>query len=139
MRDIYIAERLYYHKPGIRVFSGYEESFLATLSVGGGGVVGSLVSFLAPVFRRIRQTFESGRVSEARKLQGKINQFIEAAHLIGMAPATRGWLNLLGVNCGPCKGEKGCLSLEEWGVLIDCLEAFLLDESGRELNWRPAI
>jgi N-acetylneuraminate lyase len=52
----------------------------------------------------MRDAFGSGRNGEALKLQGEVNEIVEAMVEVGVFNAVKYAMTLRGVDCGSCRG-----------------------------------
>lgn len=127
--DSRLLRRLRRHPANAETFCGLEESLIAHLTFGATGVVSHLAYFLAPLFRAIQEAVVQDDLFRAVALQKLTEGFVDVASRMGLLAATKGWLKLLGVDCGPCRGMNGCLTVEEWRSLAAWLEAYLRDAS----------
>jgi N-acetylneuraminate lyase len=128
-QDPQLLNRLHNNPRRPVIYCGLEETLTAHLNFGPGGVVSHLANFLAPLFRETQAAVAQDDIFRAMDLQKLTQGFIDAARGIGMVAATKGWMSLLGVDCGPCRGVNGCLTDTEWMILAGWLEAYLLHES----------
>ena len=98
---------------------------MAHLAFGATGVVSHLAYFLSPLFREIQAAVARDDLYKAINLQKLAEGFVAVASGMGVFAATKGWLKLLGVDCGPCRGMNGCLTHNEWRMLAVWLERYL--------------
>jgi N-acetylneuraminate lyase len=111
--DFYLLERLKSLFPSKVIFNGYDEAFLAGLSMGADGGIGSTFNFMADKFIRIRTLFAAGKITEARQIQTDVNQIITALIKVGVIPGEKAVLDLLGLNFGHCRKPFKILSAGE--------------------------
>jgi N-acetylneuraminate lyase len=121
-QDLYQLERFKRHRPDAAIFNGYDEMCLAGLAMGADGAIGTTYNFMGDLFVKIRSAYQAGRTDEALALQRRANQVIDALVEIGVFPATKGILTLLGLDCGPCRAPFRRLNAEDWRRLERCLE-----------------
>lgn len=124
-RDSEMLRRLRDHSAGAVTYCGLEESLMAHLAFGATGVVSHLAYFLSPLFREIQAAVARDDLYRAINLQKLAEGFVAVASGMGVLAATKGWLTLLGVDCGPCRGMNGCLTHNEWRMLAVWLEGYL--------------
>ena len=60
--DYFIVEKMKRHNPDKIIFNGYDETYLAGLSMGADGAIGSTFNFMAEKFIRMKAYFEDGRM-----------------------------------------------------------------------------
>jgi N-acetylneuraminate lyase len=101
--NLYELERIRKKFPEIVIFSGYDEVFVAALSLGADGMIGSTVNLMPELFLGIRNAFFSGRLIEAQKLQNTANSVIEYLSGGSFFPALKYALALSGLPCGECR------------------------------------
>jgi N-acetylneuraminate lyase len=82
---------------------GSDEMLLSALVVGARGAVGSTYNVAAPLYRRIFDAFDAGRLDEARRLQFLSVQMIRTLYRYPFHPAMKAVLKMLGLDCGPCR------------------------------------
>lgn len=128
-RDSRLLRRLRDHSTDAATYCGLEESLMAYLTFGATGVVSHLAYFLSPLFREIQSAVARDDLYRALSLQKLAEGFVTVASGMGVCAATKGWLSLLGVDCGPCRGANGCLTDDEWRMLATWLESYLLHAS----------
>lgn len=56
------------------VYNGFDEIFLAGLSMGADGGIGSTYNFMADKFVKIKTLFEVGKIDEAKETQKEANK-----------------------------------------------------------------
>lgn len=101
--NLYELERIRNRFPEITIFSGYDEVFLAALSLGADGMIGSTVNLMPELFFGIRDAFLSGNLIEAQKLQNIVNSIIESVSGGSFFPALKYALAFSGLPCGECR------------------------------------
>jgi N-acetylneuraminate lyase len=77
-QDFYLLERIGKHIPQWIRFSGTDEAFASSLVTGTRRAIGSTYNFMAPLFMRIKTCYEQGNLIEAKELQEKANDVVEA-------------------------------------------------------------
>lgn len=101
--NLYELERIRKAFPEKVIFSGYDEVFMAALSLGADGMIGSTVNLMPELFLGIRDALFSGNLAEARKLQNTANSVIECLSGGSFFPALKYALALSGLPCGECR------------------------------------
>jgi N-acetylneuraminate lyase len=82
--NFYGAERLLRHHPDVTVVNGFDETYLAALSVGARGTIGTTTGIQVELFRSLRRRFQAGDVTGARDVQRRINDLIEVLVTVGV-------------------------------------------------------
>ncbi len=82
---------------------GYDELLLPALAVGARGAVGSTFNIAAPLYRRVMQAFDAGRLGEAREEQLRAIRMIRVVMKWPFHPAMKAVLEMLETPCGPCR------------------------------------
>lgn len=111
--DFFALERLKQMKQDLLVYNGFDEMFLAGLIMGADGGIGSTYNFMAEKFIQIKRHFDSGSIAEAQQLQSEVNDIIAAIIKIGVIPAEKEILNLMGLDFGTCRRPFKRISDEE--------------------------
>lgn len=101
--DYFIMEKMKRHNPDKIIFNGYDETYLAGLSMGADGAIGSTFNFMAGKFIRMKAYFEAGNIDAAKKEQNEANVIIEALCNVGVMQGEKLILRELGVNVGKCR------------------------------------
>ena len=100
--DLFMLSQIRQMNPGKAVLNGYDEIFLSGLAAGANGGVGSTYNVMAEKFIRIQALFNEGRMPEAQALQAEANRVIEAFIKLGVMPAEKAALRILGIDMGQC-------------------------------------
>lgn len=86
------------------ILFGFDEILLASLPLGADGWVGSTYNHLAPLYYKIMELFETGKMVEAAQLQTKAIRFVEILDGYGgFNGVAKGFMKYLGVDCGPSR------------------------------------
>lgn len=85
------------------IYNGFDEMFLAGLSMGADGGIGSTYNFMADKFVKIKQLFDNGDIAQAQKIQKEANRIITILCKIGVMQAEKEVLNQLGFDFGVCR------------------------------------
>ena len=93
--------------PNKIVYNGYDEMFLAGLSMGADGGIGSTYNFMADKFVKIRALYEAGKMAEAKAIQQEANRIITVLCKVGVMQAEKEVLNQLGFDFGICRHPFG--------------------------------
>lgn len=101
--DFFTMEQCKANFPNKIVYNGFDEMFLAGLSMGADGGIGSTYNFMANKFVKMKALFEAGNISDARELQKEANKIITLLCKVGVMQAEKEVLNQLGFNFGVCR------------------------------------
>lgn len=105
--DFFTLEQIRAKFPDKQIYNGYDEMFLAGLSMGADGAIGSTYNFMADKFVNIHALFKNQQIAEARKLQAEANRIITILCQIGVMQAEKEVLNQLGIPFGNCRKPFG--------------------------------
>lgn len=105
--DFFTLEQVRAAFPNKLIYNGYDEMFLAGLSMGADGGVGSTYNFMADKFVKIQTLFRESRIAEAQALQREANRIITILCQIGVMQAEKEVLNQLGIPLGTCRKPFG--------------------------------
>ena len=92
---------------------GWDELFLAGLSMGAKGAVGSTYNFAAPLYLAIRKAFDERDFERALNLQEKSIDFISLYGKYGGPAAGKAILKFCGLDCGSFRSPVLALSQEQ--------------------------
>ncbi|MBE6593336.1 MAG: N-acetylneuraminate lyase [Ruminococcaceae bacterium] len=101
--DFFTLEQCKASFPDKIVYNGFDEMFLAGLSMGADGAIGSTYNFMADKFVKINELFGADRLHEAQAIQKNANEIITALCKIGVMPAEKEILTQLGIPMGDCR------------------------------------
>lgn len=107
------------------ILHGHDELLLPGLAVGARGGIGTSFNVTSSLFNQILEAFDREDMSEALRLQSEANSFIKLMlkyenSVVGI----KAILNIMGIDCGPCRLPLRNLSLREMKMLEDHLKAF---------------
>lgn len=105
--DFFTMEQCKSNFPQKIVYNGFDEMFMAGLSMGADGGIGSTYNFMADKFVKIKALFEAGKIAEAQEFQKEANKIITVLCNIGVMQAEKEVLNQLGFNFGICRHPFG--------------------------------
>jgi N-acetylneuraminate lyase len=105
--DFFTLEQVRAKFPDKLIYNGYDEMFLAGVSMGADGGIGSTYNFMADKFVKIHQLFENNQIAEAQALQKEANRIITLLCQIGVMQAEKEVLNQLGIPFGNCRRPFG--------------------------------
>ncbi|MFZ5967709.1 MAG: N-acetylneuraminate lyase [Bacillota bacterium] len=98
--NVYQLERIKNLKKELIMYNGFDEVLVAGLAIGADGAIGSTFNFMYPHYRKIQEAFEALKHEEARALQTKANNIMEALCRVGLIPAIKYILTLQGIDAG---------------------------------------
>ncbi|MBB6214387.1 N-acetylneuraminate lyase [Anaerosolibacter carboniphilus] len=98
--NIYQLERIKNIKKELIMYNGFDEVLVAGLAIGADGAIGSTFNFMYPHYRKIQEAFEAFKHEEARILQTKANNIMEALCRVGLISAIKYALTLQGIDAG---------------------------------------
>jgi len=87
--------------PDQEMLFGWDEIMLSALASGASGFVGSTYSYVAPLYRKLIDAFESGNMEGARDVQRVVQGFVKILQAHGGLAAGKGIMNILGIDHGP--------------------------------------
>ncbi len=117
--DFFTMERCKTNFPNKLVYNGYDEMFLAGLSMGADGGIGSTYNFMTDKFVKIKKLFEENKLKEAQELQQEVNGIIAVLCSIGVMQAEKEVLNQLGFDFGICRKPFGEPTAEQKKLIAE--------------------
>ncbi len=111
--DYFTLEQVKAVFPSKTVYNGFDEMFLAGLSMGADGGIGSTYNFMADKFVKIKAHFDRGEIKEAQAIQQTANKIITVLCKIGVMAAEKEVLNQMGFDFGECRKPFKSLTDEE--------------------------
>lgn len=107
------------------ILHGHDESLLLGLTIGGKGGIGTSYNVSSVQFNKILSSFKSGNITQAAELQHEANQFIKLLlEYENSIVSIKAILNIVGIDCGPCRLPLRNLSSEEMKSLENRLKEF---------------
>lgn len=101
--DFFTLEQCKTGFPEKIVYNGFDEMFLAGLSMGADGGIGSTYNFMADKFVKILCLYKNNKIEEAQQIQREVNSIITILCKIGVMQAEKEVLNQLGFDFGNCR------------------------------------
>lgn len=102
--DLYDFQLARAYKPEkFSLLFGRDEALLSALIFGADGGIGSTYNYATPLFKQIIKAFESNDVQTAKSLQFKAVEMVRILIKYGGTPATKAFMKIIGVDCGPCR------------------------------------
>lgn len=102
---------------------GFDELFLNSLPVGATGWVGSTYNQIAPLYLKIKESFEQGNMKKAAELQYKAIRFVEILDSKGgYNGVAKSFMKKLGLNCGASRFPHNTLNDYELNEVYSLLQ-----------------
>ncbi|WP_300800971.1 N-acetylneuraminate lyase [uncultured Acetatifactor sp.] len=101
--DFYALEQFKAGFPDKVVYNGYDEMFLAGLSMGADGGIGSTFNFMAEKYIEIRRLFQENDMSAAQALQREVNTILRALVEVGVMQGEKAIMEGLGFPLGQAR------------------------------------
>lgn len=124
--DLYEMDRLRAINPDLKCFGGFENEMVGFLAMGCDGFIGSTFNFMLPHYLKVYNAFNEGRIDEARALQVKANNIMEAIMGEGLFPSIKHILGKRGVEVGGMRPPFLPLSSEAKAHVDAVIEANLI-------------
>ena len=123
---VYQLERIKNLNPKLIIMNGFDETMVAGLALGADGSIGSTFNFMYPHYRKVYDLFLAHRHEEARELQIKANNIMNALCNVGLIPAIKYVLACMGMDVGPARRPFTGLSAEQKQQIQKVLEENLV-------------
>ena len=88
--------------------------FLAGLSMGADGAIGSTYNFMGDKFLKIYDEFHNGSIAKAQEIQNEANVIITEMIKYGVFQCEKAVLTHMGIDMGPCRRPFLPISKEGW-------------------------
>lgn len=105
------------------VLYGYDELLLPALAVGAKGAVGSTYNFAAPMYLKVMELFNNGKLGDAQALQLMLVNMIREMVKFPPIPAQKAIMKMVGFDLGPSRLPLGALAPQDHVLLQERLEA----------------
>lgn len=115
--DFFTMEQCKSNFPQKIVYNGFDEMFLAGLSMGADGAIGSTYNFMANKFVEMKRLFDAGDMDAAKALQRQANHIITRLCQMGVMQAEKEILNQLGFDFGVCRHPFRALDPNEKEII----------------------
>lgn len=119
--DFFQMEQFKAIRPDAVVYNGYDEMFLSGLAAGADGGIGSTFNMMPEKFIAMRRLFTEGNIPAAQALQREANRIIRVLGRVGVFPAEKAALTMLGVDMGECLKPFPSLGEEELALVRQAL------------------
>lgn len=110
---------------------GVDQMLLNALSAGADAAVGSTYNFAAPLYQKVLENYNKGKLSEARKYQLKSIKMVRVFQKYRGHPAFKATMKLIGLDCGPTRLPLETLTQGELKEMESELEDIGFFEWGR--------
>lgn len=107
------------------MFNGFDETFLAGLSMGADAAIGSTYNFMAEPFIQIYELFHTGKAAEAAELQARVDKIIALLCKYGIIAGCKAILTESGIPMGTIRAPFMDLTQSQKTDLIDTLKEIL--------------
>ena len=111
--DLFALERLRRHCPDALIYNGYDEMYLAGLSMGASGAIGTTYNLMGDLFVAIEKSFAQADVERALEFQRMANVIIEALIDVGVIPGCKMALEIMDVPVGHARPPFRRLTRED--------------------------
>jgi len=101
--NLYSLERMATAYPEKVLINGFDEQFLAALSVGAVATVSTTANLFGPLFVAIRDAYQRGDMAKGKEYQQALNLRVEALCSVGIFSGTKYACTLKGIDCGKCR------------------------------------
>ncbi len=123
--DFYAMERFKNKFPNKVVYNGFDEMFLAGISMGADGGVGSTYNFMAEKFIAITNAVKSGDITKAQSIQKDVNTILKVLLQVGIMSGEKEILNQMGMDFGIARRPFRPLTDEEKKLISDVVMPLL--------------
>ncbi|MBO7685813.1 MAG: dihydrodipicolinate synthase family protein [Kiritimatiellae bacterium] len=97
---LFQMERFMALYPDLQIYNGYDETMICAFAYGARASIGSTFNCMLGPYERLRQAILAGDVDEARRLQHRCNDAMEAMCRAGLFPSIKYVLERQGCPCG---------------------------------------
>lgn len=101
--NLFSLERMATAYPEKVLINGFDEQYLAALSIGAVATVSTTANLFAPLFVAIRDAYQRGDMAKAKEYQQALNLRVEALCSVGIFAATKYGCTIKGIDCGNCR------------------------------------
>ncbi len=113
---LYQMERFMELNPALKMFNGFDETMIAAMALGAAGSIGSTFNCMLPHYLKIYNAYQAGNMDEARLLQHKANNIMEAFCKAGLIAAIKYVLKGQGIDAGEPRRPFTPLSRESGAI-----------------------
>lgn len=115
--DYFAMEQFKAMFPDKVIYNGFDEMFLAGLSMGADGGIGSTYNFMAEKFVRMQQLYKEGRMQDALAVQKDVNTIVAALCKVGVGQGEKAVLSLMGIDFGEARPPFKTLEKKDYDFL----------------------
>lgn len=110
--DFFALERFHTNFPTKVVFNGFDEMFLAGISMGADGGIGSTYNFMAEKYIKIMALHKEGKMTEAFAIQQECNRILDilVRPNVGIMEGEKEIMTQMGFDFGPARSPFATLS-----------------------------
>lgn len=99
-RDLYQMEKIMRINPQLKIYNGYDETFLNSLPFNVEGAIGSTFNITLPLFVEIAKLYEKGEIEQAFEVQKRANIIMGMLIRVGLIPGIKYAMKYLGIDVG---------------------------------------
>jgi len=126
--DYFALRRFKSAFPDKIMFNGFDETFLAGLSMGADGAIGSTYNFMPEIFIKIFELFRKGDIRDASRLQEKADIIIAELLKYGVMSGCKAILTEMGIPMGGVRAPFNNLSEDQKVSLLKGVMPVLKNE-----------
>lgn len=119
--DYFMLEQIKMHYPNKVVYNGYDEMFLAGVTMGADGGIGSTYNFMTDKFIRIQAYVKQGELKKAQEIQASVNRVVSALCKVGVMEGEKEVLCQLGFDFGRARSPFSTLTEEQRLMIRDVI------------------
>ncbi len=123
---VYQMERFLQLNPNLEIYNGFDETMVAGLALGARNSIGSTFNCMLPHYRKLYDTFLSGDLEEATRIQHKANNIMEAMCSVGLFPAIKYIVKKQGIDVGDPRAPFHPLNDAQKAYIDEVLERDLI-------------
>ena len=106
----------------IALMSGFDEQFVAGQSFGFQGGIGTTFNFAAQFYSQIYQSYQTGDIAKAARIQADINRVTELMVRYENWSYRKAIMRYIGFDCGPCRAPYAPLTESEYQTFAGALD-----------------
>ncbi|MCH2179845.1 MAG: dihydrodipicolinate synthase family protein [Mariniblastus sp.] len=106
----------------IALMSGFDEQFVAGQSFGFQGGIGTTFNFAAQFYSQIYQSYQTGDITKAARIQADINRVTELMVRYENWSYRKAIMRYIGFDCGPCRAPYAPLTESEYQTFAGALD-----------------
>lgn len=98
--NLYQMERMKSLNCDLLIYNGFDEVLISGLAIGADGAIGSTFNVMYPHYKKLYEAFSDFNLSEARLLQVRANNIMEAFCKVGLIPSIKHILSTQNIDAG---------------------------------------